>query len=163
MGDAVCGQPAGIFQVDRRRAAGKAVEIVHVPIGTDVLSALQLLDDLTHGELTGDATPGFIVGIASVQSHEGIRMPQHPAQGMHGAGLIAHPSGAAIAGIGDEGVHVHQHIGTFGALAGAGTLAGTGEIMLQTEDGKALQVMRGGIDQAMRGGLGQLRIGTVFA
>ena len=90
-------------------------------------------------------------------------MPQHPAQRVHGACLIPDTCGAAIRGIGHEGIHVHQHIGAFGALIGAGTLAGAGKIVLQAEHREALQIVRGSVDCAVRSRLCQLRIITVLS
>ena len=89
-------------------------------------------------------------------------MPQHPAQRVHGACLIPDTGRAAIRGVGHEGIHVHQHIGAFGALILAGALAGTGEIVFQAEYREALQIVRRSIDRAMRSGFRQLRIVTVL-
>ena len=89
-------------------------------------------------------------------------MPQHPAQRVHGACLIPDTGSAAIRGVGHEGIHVHQHIGTFGALILAGALAGAGQIVLQAEYREALQIVRRSIDRAMRGGFRQLRIVAVL-
>ena len=161
-GNAVCSQPSGILQIHRGSAAGKGIEVFHVPVAAHILRAFQLFDDLAHGKLARGAAPYLVVGIAAVKSHEGIGMPQHPAQRVHGACLIPHTGSAAIRGVGHEGIHVHQHIGAFGALILAGALAGTGEIVFQAEYREALQIVRRSIDRAMRGGFRQLRIVAVL-
>ena len=161
-GNAVCSQPSGILEIHRGSAAGKRIEVIHIPVAADILRAFQLFDDLAHGKLTRSAAPHFVIGITAVECHERIGMPQHPAQRVHGACLIPDTSSAAIRGVGHEGIHVHQHIGAFGALILAGALAGTGEIVFQAEYREALQIVRRSIDRAMRSGFRQLRIVTVL-
>ena len=160
-GDAVFCKPSGIGEIHRRSAARKSVEVVHVPIAPDVLCAFQLLDDLPHGELPGNAAPNLVVGIAAIERHERIGVAQHPGQRVHGPGREAHARNTAATRVIHKVIHIHQHIGTFGGLAGAGAFTGAGEIVLQAVDGEALQIVRRRVDRPMGWGLCDLRIGAV--
>ena len=79
-----CRQPAGIIEVDAGRMVVCTVKLVHFPVVHDVEIALKLLDDLAHGELSGNAAPDIVICIAAIQHHERIRMAQHPCERVHG-------------------------------------------------------------------------------
>ena len=160
-GNAVVGQPLGIFQVFRRGLIAASIEAVQIPIIPDILSAFQLFDHFSDGKLSRDTRPGIIVGVIPIQHHEGIGMTQHPGNGMEGGLLINNP---AVTGIIHIGIYIHDNVGAGGLLAAAGfVLAGAGIGVFQTIYGNAFQVMRRRIYSAMAGQLGNLLIGAVGA
>ena len=126
-----------------------SVEVIHIPVVTDVLRAFQLLDYLAHGELAGDSAPCLVICVAPVKDHEGIGMPKHPSQGMHGACLEPHTGCPAISRITHKRVHIHKYIGPFGCQAVAAHFTGAGQFVLQAVDCKSFKEMWGRIDHTV--------------
>ena len=146
-GNAVGCQPAGVLQIHRRRIAAGSVEVLHLPVITDILRAFQLLDYLTDGELTSHTAPGTVIRVGTIQFHEGNRMAQHPADGVHG-GFFVHDAG--IAGGVHVGRQINHRVGTGGLVAATGhPLPRTGEQVFKTVNHISLQEMRGGVDLAV--------------
>ena len=146
-GNAVGCQPAGVLQIHRRCIAAGSVEVLHLPVITDILRAFQLLDHLTDGELTSHTAPGTVIRVGTIQFHEGNRMTQHPADSVHG-GILVHDAG--IAGGVHVGRQINHRVGTSGLVAATGhPLPRTGEQVFKAVNYISLQEMRGGVDLAV--------------
>ena len=160
-GNAVCRQPAGVFQINGGSLSTGSVKVVHIPVRTDILRALHFADDLTDGELSRHARPGKIIRIAAIQRHKGIGMPKHPADGVQCGFVIEN---AGIAGVAAIGIHIYDQVGTFGLLAPAvDVFTGPGKIVFQAIHSKALQIMGRSVNRTVIRRFGNLQIIAVLS
>ena len=149
-------QPARIFQIICGRLTGCAVELIHAPVVADIPIALKLLDDFADGELPGDARPYVAVLVTGIHDHVRIGVPQHPADGVHGAAAVN------IAGI-PRLDRVPVQIDNLKRAAGVVLRAGAVHGVFQTIDRLPLQIMRRGVDRAVAVELGNLLVFAVVS
>ena len=148
-------QPACVFQIVARRLTGCAVELIHPPVIAHIPIALKLLDHLADGELPRDARPYVAVRIAGIHDHVRIGVPQHPADGVHGAASVN------IAGI-PRLDRVPVQIDNLKRAAGVVLRAGAVHGVFQTIDRLPLQIMRRGVNRAVAVELGNLLVFAVM-
>ena len=149
-------QPACVFQIVARRLTGCAVELIHPPVIAHIPIALKLLDHLADGELPRDARPYVAVRIAGIHDHVRIGVPQHPADGVHGAASVN------IAGI-PRLDRVPVQIDNLKWAAGVVLRAGAVHGVFQTIDRLPLQIMRCGVNRAVAVELGNLLVFAVVS
>ena len=149
-------QPACVFQIVARRLTGCAIELIHPPVIAHIPIALKLLDHLTDGELSGDARPHVAVLVTGIHDHVRIGMPQHPADGVHGAAAV---NIAGIARLRRIPVQIDNFKRTAGVVLRTGAVHG----VFQTVDRLPLQIMRRGINRAVTVELGNLLVFAVVS
>ena len=149
-------QPARIFQIICGCLTGCAVELIHPPVIAHIPIALKLLDHLTDGELPRDARPYVAVRIAGIYDHVRIGVPQHPADGVHGAAAVN------IAGV-PRLDRVPVQIDDLKRAAGVVLRAGAVHGVFQAIDRLPLQIMRRGVDRAVAVELGNLLVFAVVS
>ena len=148
-------QPARIFQIIRRRLSGCPVELVHPPVVAHIPVALKLFDNFADGELSGDARPHVAVLVTGIYDHVRVSVPQHPADGVHGAAAV---NIAGIARLDRVAVQIDD-------LKRAGRVilcAGAVHRMLQTVDSLSFQIVRRGVNRAVAVELGNLLVLAVM-
>ena len=148
-------QPACIFQIIRRRLTGCAVELIHAPVVADIPVTLKLLDDFADGELPGDARPHVAVLVTGIYDHVRVSVPQHPADGVHGAAAV---NIAGIARLDRVTVQIDDLKRACGVILCAGAVHG----MLQTVNRLPFQIVRCGIDRAIAVEFGNLLVLAVM-
>ena len=149
-------QPARVFQIVARRLTGCAVELIHPPVIAHIPIALKLLDHLADGELPGDTRPYVAVLVPGIHDHVRIGVPQHPADGVHGAASVN------IAGI-PRLDRVPVQIDNLKRAAGVVLRAGAVHGVFQTIDRLPLQIMRRGVNRAVTVELGNLLVFAVVS
>ena len=149
-------QPACVFQIVTRRLTGCAVELIHPPVIAHIPIALKLLDHFADGELPGDARPYVAVRVTGIYDHVRIGVPQHPADGVHGAASVN------IAGI-PRLDRVPVQIDDLKRAAGVVLRAGAVHGVFQTIDRLPLQIMRRGVNRAVAVELGNLLVFAVVS
>ena len=149
-------QPARIFQIICGCLTGCAVELIHPPVIAHIPIALKLLDHLADGKLSGDTRPYVAVRIAGIHDHVRIGVPQHPADGVHGAASVN------IAGI-PRLDRVPVQIDNLKRAAGVVLRAGAIHGVFQTIDRLPFQIMRRGVDRAVAVELGNLLVFAVMS
>ena len=149
-------QPARIFQIICGCLTGCAVELIHPPVIAHIPIALKLFDHFADGKLPGNARPHVAVPIAGIHDHVRIGVPQHPADGVHGAASVN------IAGI-PRLDRVPVQIDNLKRAAGVVLRAGAVHGVFQTIDRLPLQIMRRGVDRAVAVELGNLLVFAVVS
>ena len=149
-------QPARVFQIVARRLTGCAVELIHPPVIAHIPVALKLFDHFADGKLPGNARPHVAVPIAGIHDHVRIGMPQHPADGVHGAAAV---NIAGIARLRRIPVQIDNFKRTAGVVLRAGAVHG----VFQTVDRLPFQIVRRGVDRAVFVQLGNLLVFAVVS
>ena len=149
-------QPARVFQIICGCLTGCAVELIHPPVIAHIPIALKLLDHLADGKLPGDTRPHVAVRIAGIHDHVRIGVPQHPADGVHGAASV---NIAGIPRLDRVPVQIDNLKRTVGVVLRAGAVHG----VFQTIDRLPLQIMRRGVDRAVAVELGNLLVFAVVS
>ena len=149
-------QPARIFQIICGCLPGCAVELIHPPVIAHIPVALKLFDHFANGKLSRDARPYVAVPIAGIYDHVRIGVPQHPADGVHGAASVN------IAGI-PRLDRVPVQIDNLKRAAGVVLRAGAVHGVFQTIDRLPFQIVRRGVDRAVSVQLGNLLILAVVS
>ena len=148
-------QPARIFQIIRGRLPGCAVELIHPPVVADIPVALKLLDDFADGELPGDARPHVAVLVTGIYDHVRVSVPQHPADGVHGAAAVNIPG---IARLDRVAVQIDNLKRACGVILCAGAVHG----MFQTVNRLPFQIVRRGVNRAVAVEFGNLLVLAVM-
>ena len=148
-------QPARVFQIICGCLTGCAVELIHPPVIAHIPIALKLLDHLADGKLPGDTRPHVAVLVTGIHHHVRIGVPQHPADGVHGAAVVN------IAGV-PRLDRVAVQIDDLKRAAGVVLRAGAVHGVFQTIDRLPFQIMRRGVDRAVAVELGNLLVFAVM-
>ena len=149
-------QPARIFQIICGCLPGCAVELIHPPVIAHIPVALKLFDHFANGKLSRDARPYVAVPIAGIYDHVRIGVPQHPADGVHGAASV---NIAGITRLHRVPVQIDDLKRTAGVVLRAGAVHG----VFQTIDRLPLQIMRRGVNRAVSVELGNLLVFAVVS
>ena len=134
---------------------GCAVELIHAPVVADIPVALKLLDDFADGELPGDARPHVAVLVTGIYDHVRVSVPQHPADGVHGAAAV---NIARIARLDRVAVQIDDLKRAGRVILCAGAVHG----MLQTVNRLPFQIVRRGVNRAVAVEFGNLLVLAVM-
>ena len=148
-------QPACIFQIICGCLPGCPVELVHAPVVAHIPVALKLFDNFADGKLPGDARPHVAVLVTGIYDHVRVSVPQHPADGVHGAAAV---NITGIARLDRVAVQIDDLKRACGVILCAGAV----HRMLQTVDGLTFQIVRRGVNRAVAVEFGNLLVLAVM-
>ena len=134
---------------------GCAVELIHAPVVAHIPVALKLFDDFADGELPGDARPHVAVLVTGIYDHVRVSVPQHPADGVHGAAAVNVPG---IARLDRVAVQIDDLKRAGRVILCAGAVHG----MLQTVNRLPFQIVRRGVNRAVAVEFGNLLVLAVM-